>query len=55
VLLLERGADPARANPLGAIAADYARAAGRERLAALLETLGRPPASPALPATETPK
>ena len=54
-LLLDRGADPARANPLGAIAADYARAAGRERLAARLEALGRPPASPALPVTETPK
>jgi ankyrin repeat protein len=54
-LLLERGADPALTNPEGAIAADYARVAGRERLAARLEALGRKPAAATLPTAETPK
>jgi uncharacterized protein len=38
--LLARGADPRRQHPSGANAADFARAAGRDRLA---ERLARPP------------
>ena len=55
-VLLRRGADPRTKNPHGAVAADYARAAGRDRLASRLERLARSGGSaPAASARQTAK